>query len=127
MGNLILAKTDLTPSVQFDIESNVYEIKGQCMPEDAFDFFNQLMIWFKNHCSDENMKPMTLNLFMDYYNSASSKMLLNLFNDISKFQQQGKSIKIVWNCYEDDVDLVDAIEEYKEITAIEIETKFIPE
>jgi hypothetical protein len=125
MGNLILAQTDLTPSVQFDIESNVYEIKGQCMPEDAFDFFDKIMLWFKSHCADTSMKLLTLNIHMDYFNSASSKMLMNLFTDISKYQQEGKSITIVWHCYEDDVDLVDAIEEYQEITSVKIETNFI--
>jgi SiaC family regulatory phosphoprotein len=125
MGNLLLAQTDLTPSVNFDIVSNIYEIKGQCMPEDAFDFFDKIMLWFKLHSADTNMKPFTLNIYMDYFNSASSKMLMNLFTDIAKYQQQGKAINIIWNCFEDDVDLIDAIEEYIEITSVKIETKFI--
>ncbi len=122
MEKLLFDKTDLTPSVTLNPQANVFEIVGPCLPEDAFSFFDVIIKYLESYSLDSTFNPYTLNITIDYCNSATSKMLLILFDSIAKQQQQQKNIKVVWHCFADDVDLFDTIEEYNEITNVGIET-----
>ena len=60
---------------------------------------------------------------MDYFNTASSKMLLEIFEKFKDMQEAGHKVSIDWYYQEDDEDMQDAGEDYADI--VEVPFNFI--
>ena len=128
MEDLILSKNEFTPSVNFDISSRVLIIEGRCIPEDAHSFFTPIINWissvFENNRFDKH-DEFQLKIFCDYYNSASAKMLVYLFDKVAEIQKGGYNLLVSWHCNIDDPELIDSVNDYTTITDAIIEVKHI--
>ena len=60
---------------------------------------------------------------MDYFNTASSKMLLEIFEHFKAMFDAGNKVVIDWYYQEDDEDMQDAGEDYADI--VEVPFNFI--
>lgn len=103
MESLTIEPTEFTPEVQFDISSNVFEISGVSMPENASGFYMQLLSWLKEYevnFLDEGKTTglilIKLNFKLSYCNSASSKFLLTMMERLREFKDLGLNIEINW-------------------------------
>ena|SRR6478752_4227503 len=109
MENLLIEGTDETPQVTLNKKSEIFEIAGRSLPEDAVEFYRPIVDWIKVYMKDPN--PTTPFSFkLDYFNTASSKILLDLLNLLKDI----KGIKILWYFNEDDEEILDAGEEFSE-------------
>lgn len=117
MDKFVLEASNETPSVVFDPLNNNFEISGVCLPENAKAFFELLNVWIKSFSEINNSKTV-FNIKMIYFNTASSKCLLDFF-DLLENQLQSPSIKWFYN--EDDRDMESAGEEYAELVNIPFE------
>ena len=103
-----------TPSVIFDSGNNIFEISGKSLPEDVKEFYNPLLKWMREY--GESPNPVTtFKVKMDYFNTASSKMLLELFEFLNQMHEMGKSVAIEWYYQEDDEDMLDAGADYADM------------
>lgn len=128
MEPLILAKSNLTPYVNFNAQTRLLEIEGGCIPENAHAFFVPLIRWIEELINSGTLKKEELCHFIikcDYYNSSSAKMLVYLFDKIAEIQKDGFNFKASWLYSIDDPDLLDSIEDYISITNIKIDVKQI--
>lgn len=82
MKNLIIEPTIGTPKVDFDVKAGVLKITGICTPENPKQFFEPIMDTLRDF--QGTGKPLTIEVFLEYFNSGSSKALLNLFLATSK-------------------------------------------
>jgi len=112
-----------TPEIILDAEENIFSIFGKSAPEDAQEFYNSVLFWFQDYYKNPNTETVFEIKFV-YYNTSSSKMILNIFNFLATQYEKGHSIKIKWHYPEDDEDLLEAGQEYAEIAEIPFE--FIP-
>ena len=109
MENLRIEGSDDTPVVVLDKEKAIFEISGRSLPEDVLQFYDPVINWIKQYSQDPN--PTTAFSFkLDYFNTASSKVLLDLLNRLKDI----KGIGIVWYYYEDDEEILDAGKEFSE-------------
>jgi len=109
MENLLIEGSDETPKVTLNKAAAIFEISGRSLPEDALDFYNPIVKWIKEYMKDPN--PTTPFSFkLDYFNTASSKVLLDLLNLLKDI----KGIKILWYFNEDDEEIHEAGEEFSE-------------
>jgi hypothetical protein len=60
---------------------------------------------------------------MTYFNTASSKIILDILMKLEEIQEAGNEILIEWHYEEDDEDMQEAGEEYSEI--VEVPFSFI--
>ena len=120
MEPLILEATDETPGVKLDAEKNIFEFSGKSLPEDVVTFYNPIMDWLDQY--SENLNDVTqVDFRLDYFNTASSKMILDILLKLEEFQDSGKEVKVKWYFAEDDEDMEEAGEEYAEIVDIPFE------
>lgn len=123
MKTILLEKGELTPAVFLEEGGKTMCIDGRCIPEDAHSFFTPIINWigdfFTKKTPDKN-EEFTLEIKCDYYNSASAKMFVYLFDKVAGIQKSGYNLRIAWYCQEDDPDLIESVNDYKAITSAEI-------
>lgn len=92
------------PYVNFDADAQHCLIEGESYLEDAFDFYENLMNWFENYFKTH--EKVRLDCKFSYFNTSSSRALLDLFRLLKDFQDEGKKITINWYYpIEDDDDM----------------------
>lgn len=112
--------TDDTPNVILDAESNVIEFSGRSLPEDVVTFYAPVLEWIEEYAKSPN--PKTEVIFrLEYFNTASSKILLDILLKFEDIHNAGNEIAVQWYFQEDDEDMEEAGEEYSEIVDIPFE------
>ena len=125
MEPLYIEPTEFTPKVFFDPENSLFEISGFSRPENVIGFYKPILKWLEEYndmvlSQNINFKKsiLTLNLKMTYFNSASSKFLLDVMLEFMKFMSKGNKIEVNWYYEEDDEDMFEAGEDYQSIITI---------
>lgn len=112
--------TDDTPTVTLDAGNNVFEISGRSLPEDVAAFYNPIIDWMEKY----NQSPLPKTVFnfkLVYFNTASSKMLLDILMKLEELHNAGKEVVVKWHFSEDDEDMKEAGEEYADIVDVPFE------
>ena len=120
MENLLIEGTEDTPSVIFDLEQGIYEISGRSLPEDVVEFYTPVMNWL-DQLEAEPVADIEFSFKLEYFNTASSKLILDVLLKLDDIFQDGTSMNVRWYYYEMDEDLMEAGEEYAELIEIPVE------
>ena len=116
MDPIKIEGTPKTPTVNFDAESGVLEIKGRSIPENAVEFYKPLVDWIGTY-GDSAKSDTLVNIQLEYFNTSSSKCILDVFKKLESVN--GKTnITINWHYEEDDEDMLEAGEDYQAIINI---------
>jgi len=120
MDRFFLEASAITPYVEFDRGTGVFIIQGKSLPEDVKSYYMPLVQWWDNYIKNPN--PSTnLVLDFDYFNTASSKMLLILLNKVKELHKSGKEVLITWKYPQLDAELEEAGEEFAELLNVPFE------
>lgn len=120
MTNINLEGTEDTPKIILDATNNIYEISGRSLPEDCAQFYKPILDWL------DGFNPTSKVNFvfkLDYFNTASSKLILDILNRLEKIKNKGKDVTILWCFSEDDEDMQEAGEEFSELVEVPFELK----
>lgn len=114
MEDLIINSTHSTPDVIFKMKEGVLKIAGICTPENPKTFFEPI----GDKLSEFQGVKQTLEIefFLDYFNSGSSKAIMNLLVDASK---KIANLNVKW--LSSDEELRDSGEILEEITKVKFE------
>jgi hypothetical protein len=114
MESIIIEGTPKTPTVEFNAEEGKVEIKGRSIPENSVEFYNPLIAWLEEY--GNNPKDVTqVNIQLEYFNTSSSKCILDVFKKLESLAKAGNDIKVNWFYEEDDEDMLEAGEDYQSI------------
>jgi hypothetical protein len=120
METIKIAGTEDTPKVILDPENNAFEISGRSLPEDVASFYNPVLNWLEEYI--ENPKDKTeFNFKLVYFNTASSKLLLDILMKLESLHEKGNEVLVKWHYPEDDEDMEEAGEEYSDIVDVPFE------
>ena len=122
MEPISIRGTHETPEILFDKDAGEFSISGKSLPEDVKEFYRPLIKWVSDYAKKPNPETV-LKVKMDYFNTASSKMLLEIFEQFKAMFDAGHKVIIDWYYQEDDEDMQDAGEDYADI--VEIPFNFI--
>lgn len=120
METLIIEETDDTPRVVLDQSNNLFEISGRSLPEDVVSFYQPVIDWLEE-METKPLENMEFSFKLEYFNTASSKLILDIFLKLDEVYQDGNKINIKWYYSELDEDLEEAGEEYSELVEIPFE------
>lgn len=112
--------SDDTPSVILDAASNTFEIAGRSLPEDVASFYRPIIEWLDKYIQSPNPKT-NFNFKLVYFNTASSKLLLDILMKLEELSKIGKEVLVKWHYSEDDEDMKEAGEEYADIVDVPFE------
>ncbi len=120
MKKIQLTGTDDTPGIILDAENGIFEISGRSMPEDVEMFFDPILQWLENYAENANEK-IEFIFKMKYFNTASSKLMLDVFMILETIHENNNNVLIKWYYPENDEDMEEAGEEYSDIVEIPFE------
>ena len=94
-----------TPYLLFDGDKGTLKIEGRCIPEFAQLFFEDL-----NKLIDDYSSPLSVSINLEFFNTATAKELVTLFNKFKKFPTT-----VNWLYEKDDEDMIGAGNDFAEI------------
>lgn len=117
MNSLIIEGSPKTPSINFDGNEGIFLIAGRSIPENSLDFYKPVMDWLDTYIN-EPKELTTVNIKLEYFNTSSSKCLLDVFKKLEIMFKRGKKVGINWFYEADDEDMLEAGEDYQSIIKI---------
>lgn len=120
METIKINATEDTPKVILDPVNKEFEISGRSLPEDVVVFFQPVMLWFEE-LEKNPITDMTLSIKLEYFNTASSKLILDILLKLEDIYQVNPKIKVKWFYQATDLDMREAGEEYSEIVGLPFE------
>lgn len=126
MEKLIITPTIFTPKVIFDHEANVFAITGESRPQDAVEFYGQIIAWlndFSDHMiSSPGIKaPVTFDFSFEYFNSGSAKCILDICKILARLRTNKIETRVRWYYEKDDTDMLEAGSEMSQIVKFPFE------
>jgi hypothetical protein len=120
MDILDIKATNDTPRVIFDPESDIFEISGRSLPEDVVNFYQPVIDWLDEYVRLPNEKTEFVFKYI-YFNTATSKLIQDILIRLEQIYETGNEVVVVWYYEQDDEDMMDLGEEFKEYVDIPFE------
>lgn len=116
-----------TPKVNFDAKTGILLIEGKSFPPDVTTYFGDILSWLDEYIL-EPADNTVMTLKLDYFNTASSKIIMDILYKMEELHSKGKKVLIEWYYPDDDEDMMETGKEYEELIKIpfkQIGYKFI--
>ena len=121
MAVLNIESTEDTPKVVFDPANNDFEISGRSLPEDAPSFYGPILEWLDEYYGGSPLPQTTFDFKLEYFNTASSKLILDVLMKLEEHHSAGNETMIRWHYDEDDEDMQEAGEEFADLVEVPFE------
>ncbi|MBU0764218.1 MAG: DUF1987 domain-containing protein [Bacteroidetes bacterium] len=112
MKDLYIISTKTTPEIRFCAESGVLEFSGSSYPEDPFEFYEPSVIWLSEYI--RTGRPLVCRFRLDYYNTSSSKQILDIIDMLEEYFQNGGKVEAEWYYKEGDDEIRDTGDDFFE-------------
>ncbi len=116
MDNITMEGSAKTPEISFDASTGVFNLKGRSIPENSVEFYKPVLEWLDQYATQSQAKTV-LNVQLEYFNTSSSKCILDLLKKFEKISGNSDVI-INWHYESDDEDMMETGEDYKEIIKV---------
>jgi hypothetical protein len=114
MTDILLEGTAKTPEVKFSVDPITMSLSGRSIPENSIEFYKPLLDWVDQNIRSHD-QPICISVKLEYFNTSSSKCLMDLFKRIEK---AAPSASVDWYYEEEDEDMLEAGEDYDAIIDI---------
>ena len=117
METLSIEMSAKTPLVKFNPRGNM-EFRGRSIPENSIEFYSPVFDWIDDYAKHPQPET-TVHIQLEYFNTSSSKCLLDIFKKLQTLHLAGNSkVTVHWYYEEDDEDMLEAGEDYQAIIRI---------
>jgi len=97
-----------------DPQGGLVEIKGRSQPENTAEFYRPLMDWVDEYVTKKKKKT-TINIELEYFNTSSSKVLLNILRKFEAIESSKENVLVNWYYEDGDEDDLETGEYYSQI------------
>jgi hypothetical protein len=121
MSNLVIDNSIKTPGISFASDNGILEIKGKSIPENSIEFYRPVFEWLDDY-SKAPAPSTILKVALEYFNTSSSKCLLDIFRKLETINLSGRSsVTVNWVYDSDDEDMMEAGEDYQALVKVPFE------
>lgn len=106
--NTLIPGSDRTPTIS--MKDGVFTISGRSYMENSVEFYAPI-----KKIIEEHQGPLKVEIGLDFFNTSSSKCLMDLLFIVDKKCVAGDECKIKWSYKSDDEDMRDAAEEFRDL------------
>ncbi len=100
------------PTVDFNYETGVCLISGESYLEDTIEFYEPLLNWMKQYIT-EIRKPIVFDIKLTYYNTSSSRSILDILDLLKMYEEEGGNVTVNWHYDEEEQsDIEEEVEDY---------------
>jgi hypothetical protein len=129
MKPLSIESTEFTPNVTFNPDKCYFEIAGVSRPENVMGFYDPLIKWLRDYEKKvgsyiESAGEVKLVIKLDYFNSSTSKYLLQVLEVFKAYVDAGHKVVVEWYYDEWDDQMLEDGEDLAE--AVSLDFEFIP-
>ena len=107
MDNIFIEQTPKTPKVDFNSQTGFLHLEGISIPENTVDFYRPLIYWINEYVITP-LPETTLVLKLEYFNTSTSVVLLDIFKILSKIN----GARVDWYYESDDVEMEEVGKDY---------------
>ena len=125
MSDFQLEPTPKTPKLIFDKTTGRFEISGRSIPENSIEFYKPVISWLDQYIKDPNEQTQ-LVIKLEYFNTSSSKCLVEILRRLEQLNKT-HDVEVKWCYEEEDEDMQESGEDFKEIIKLPIEMVMIKE
>ena len=104
METLTIEATKCTPAIHLDSENRTIEIRGESYPENTATFYRPVFEWVEKYLASITDEEVIVNMEMIYFNSSTSKVLMDFFDLLEDAAATGKNVVLNW-CYDEENDM----------------------
>lgn len=126
MKKISITGTKLSPAVNFNSANGRLSIEGVSIPEDAIRFYKPIFAWLKKYSAAPH-EVTEVDFKFEYFNTSSSKCLINFLRELEKVYKAGNEVIINWYFEEEDYDMYVTGEDFKSIIKIPFNIIKVPE
>jgi hypothetical protein len=112
--------TAKTPKLNFDGENGLFEISGRSIPENSIEFYKPVLVWLDQYIFHP-VESITFTVKLEYFNTSSSKCLVDIFRRLERLHIQGVPVLVKWFYEPEDEDMQDSGHDFKEIIKLPVE------
>ena len=112
--SLRIPPTNESLEITLDKDMGRFEFYGKSLPENPNEFFEPVLAWFREYVKEPN-KETILVFKMEYFNTASSKRLLDVLSICYEIHKKKLSIIVNWYYRFNDEDMKETGESFSEI------------
>lgn len=106
-----------TPEVILNRTEGLISFSGRSLPENPRIFYNPIKNWIKNY-SESPAEKTKVVFDLEYFNTASSKMILEIIEIIREIYSSTDNLTMEWHYMEDDEDMLEAGEDFSEVADV---------
>lgn len=107
------------PNVKMEVSTGFCEISGESYLEDTDEFYNTIIRWIEQY-QTEIKKAIKFNFRLTYFNTSSSRGILNVLRTLKDYEDGGGEIEINWYYPDDDDSIAEEAEDYMASTGLQI-------
>lgn len=117
MEILQLEGSPKTPEINLNPDTGVLKLRGRSIPENSIEFFKPLNDWIDGYGLSPKATTQ-IEVRLEYFNTSSSKCILDLFKRLEHLNGKSTEIKVNWYFEKDDEDMEEAGVDYDAIVAL---------
>jgi len=120
METLLIEQTDDRPRIVLVPVDKLFEISGKSLPEDVLEFYQPVLDWLNDYRKEPDSETI-FNVRLIYFNTASSKMIMDIFLIFEEMVEEGHNVLIKWHSHQKDEDMQEAGKEFEEMIDVPFE------
>lgn len=113
------SETFFIPTVDFNAQTGVCELVGESYLEETYAFYKPLFEWLEAYKQDVK-KDLTFNIRLTYFNTSSSKCILDILRILKDFENKGGKVIVNWYLENEDEDMIEEIQDFIKDTNLSI-------
>jgi hypothetical protein len=127
MKGFFIRATRITPSIYFNPQKGLLDIRGKSSPENPLAFYKHLHESI-DAFGNTDTPNLIMNIAYEYFNTSSSKCIYILFKKVNDLRMdKGKQVKVNWYFEEGDEDMQEAGEDLSSFFNYDFNYVEIPE
>jgi len=117
-----IPQTERTPQVLLDRsgEKGHIQFVGRSLPDDARSFYRPILSWIEDYFNNPNDDTL-VSFNLEYFNTSSSKMLLQIIRKFRELEDQSKKVTVEWHYLEEDEDILESGETFQDLTDLKFD------
>jgi|SRR5690554_917481 len=125
MKPLIIEKTEETPEIILNPDTNTYKISYRSLPENANGFYAPVFQWLEEFAQSP-IEDIQFVFELEYFNTASAKQIAKILLILEKIYQK-TDLEIVWRYKKEDVDMMSSGIRYSKLLDVEFSLEEVPD
>jgi len=84
------------PAIDFTFSKHHLSLSGESFPENALAFYGPVVSALMAYLGETKNTPITVDIELRYFNSSSTKILLNIFRMLDQASTNGNTVTLNW-------------------------------